>query len=737
MATTNTTNGINATSATGTSSIDVNSIVSQLMTVEQQPITKLNAKEASYQAKLSAYGSVKGSAAGFQTALNGLNSASKFNTLKVTPADTSVVSASATSIAVAGSYSLEVTSLAQSQRLLAAGQSSSTATIGTGASTTVTFDFGTITGNTFNSTTSKYGSTLSAATTNGSTTVTVASTANLAVGATITGAGIPVGATIASITDATNFVISAAATATGTGVSLQAAPVFTSNGNGSKSVTLDSTNNSLQGIRDAINAAAIGVTATIINDGNATVPYRLVLSSDSNGASNSMKITTSGDATINTLLANDPAGTQNLAETTAGQNAVFKVNGVPVSKTSNSVSDVIQGVTLNLIKTTTSATNITVARDTAGITESINGLVKAYNDLNATLKNLTSYDASTKKGAALQGDSMVRTLQTQLRSILSTPVAGATGGIANLSDVGVTFQKDGTLALNSTKLNSVMSSNFTDIAGLFASVGKATDSLVSYNSASSVTKPGNYDLNVTRIATQGTVVGGTAANTTITAAVNDALTFSVNGLSAAVTLTAGTYTATTLAAELQSKVNSVAALSAAGVSVTVTQNAGILTVTSTNYGSTSAVGITGGNGATDLMGIPTTTAGVDVAGTIGGIAASGLGQTLSAVSGNATGLSAVVNGGALGTRGTVSYSYGYASLLSTWSSSILGTTGSLASATDGINKSILDIGKRRTEIQARLVDVEKRYRTQFTALDSMLTSMNQTSIYLTQQLARL
>ena len=117
---------------TATSSLDVNSIVSQLMTVERQPITKLAAKEAGYQAKLSAYGSVKGAVAGFQTALQGLNSASKFQTLTATASDTSVFTASATSIAVAGTYSLEVTSLAQAQKLAAAGQTSSSAAIGAG-----------------------------------------------------------------------------------------------------------------------------------------------------------------------------------------------------------------------------------------------------------------------------------------------------------------------------------------------------------------------------------------------------------------------------------------------------------------------------------------------------------------------------------------------------------------------------------------------------------------------------
>lgn len=791
------------TSAVGTSSLDVNSIVSQLMTVERQPIAKLNTKEASYQAKLSAFGSVKGSVAGFQTALQALNSPSKFNTLKATSSDATVVSASATSIAAAGTYSLDVTSLSQSQTLVAAGQTSSAATIGTGTSTTITFDFGTISGGSFAS-------------------------------------GTYSGAT------------------------------FTSNGDGTESVTIDSTNNSLQGIRDAINAADIGVTATIVNDGSAA-PYRLVLSSADNGVSNSMNITVSGETAISDLLTNNPGtvaavagsntiaagtkvataaagttagtlaagtliantsagaisigevtlgtdaatngaaialaintalaaapggaavngtaaadgagvititagtsaitlsmgsfavdsatatanqatlaaqtgfdaaqlgtqaiGTQKMSESVTAQNAVFEVNGISVSKASNTVTDVIQGVTFTLGKESSTAT-LTVAQDTAGISGSITSFVTAYNELAKTLKNVSAYDAASKQAATLQGDSTVRTLQSQLRGLLGASVVGTSGALTTLSAIGITTQKDGSLAINQTKLNSVLASNFSDVASLFTSVGKATDSLVSFNNATTATKAGSYAVNVTQIATQGKLSGGSVAVTNIVANTNDALTFSVNGISASVVLTANpSYTATTLAAELQSKINSVSALSTAGISVAVTQSGGILTITSAQYGSSSTVAITGGNGATDLLGTPTQTNGADVVGTIGAVNATGSGQVLSAVNGDPQGLSIVINGGALGARGTLNYSQGYASTLSQWSTAILASDGSLASVTDGLNNTIKDIGKRRSDLETRLIEVEKRYRAQFTALDTMLTSMNNTSTYLTQQLA--
>lgn len=659
-----------ATSATTNSNIDVAGIVSQLMTVEQRPLTALAKKEADYQAKLSAVGSLKGALSSFQTALAALKDASKFQALTATSSDSASMTASASSGATAGTYVIDVTSLAQAQKLVAAGQTSSTAAIGAGAATTLTFDFGAISGGTFSSATGQY-----------------------------------------------------------TGAS------FTSNGNGTKTVTIDATNNSLQGIRDAINAANIGVTAAIINDGSST-PYRLALSSNNQGSSNSLKISVAGDAALSALLSQDPAGTQSLSETVTAQNANFKVNGVSVSKSSNSVSDVIQGVTLNLLKPTTASASITVARDSNSIQSQINSFVKAYNELAKTLKDVSSYDANTKKGAVLQGDAVVRSIQSQIRGVLNAPLSGA-GSLTTLSQVGLTFQKDGTLSFDSSKLTAALSKSPNDVAAVFASVGSASDSLVSFSSAASTVKAGNYAVSVTQLATRGNIVGSAAAGTlTITAGANDALSVTVNGVSTSVTLAAGTYTAATLAAEVQAKINGSSALSGAGASVAVTQSGGVFTITSNSYGSASTVAVSGNGAANLLGGAPVATAGVDVAGAIDGQSATGSGQYLTG-GGNVLGLKIQVSGGALGSRGTVNYSLGYGHLLDSTVTSLLGSDGPIAAKSNGINSSITDIGKRRDALNVRLAALQKQYTAQFSALDAMLGKMNQTSTYLTQQLAQL
>jgi flagellar hook-associated protein 2 len=660
------------------SGLDVNGIVSKLMSLEQQPLTALNNQVANYQAQLSGYGQIKSALSQFQSAVQGLSSPTQFQSLTATLADATVATASASAGATPGTYALEVSSLAQAQKLVAAGQASTSATIGSGSATTLSFDFGTIAGGTFSTTTGTY-----------------------------------------------------------TGAS------FTSNGAGTKIVTINASNNSLSGIRDAINSANIGVSATIVNDGSAS-PYRLVLTDNTTGISNSMKISVSGDATISSLLSQDPANStgQALTQTVVAQNANFKIDGVAVTKTSNTVTDAIQGVTLNLAKTNVGTpTNITVAQDTASVTKAVNTFVTTYNSITQTLAAATAYNPTTKQAALFNGNASVSMMQNQISNVLSRPVAGGASALTVLSQVGVTLQKDGTLAVDSTKLQSALTSNFNDIAGLFAAVGKTSDSLVSYSSAGTLTAPGAYSVNVTQLATQGNATASAAAGLTITAGTNDTLQVLVDGVTANVTVAQGTYaSAAALATQIQSQINGASAFSSVGSTVTVTQSAGVLKITSNRYGSASVANITGGNGQANLNfgGTAVVSNGVDTAGTINGVAAIGSGQYLTGATGDASqGLQIKINGGTTGARGTINYSQGYAYQFNSLATSMLGSSGVILSSTAGISASIQRLNVDQQAWAARLTVIEARYRAEFTALDTMISSMNTTSTFLTQQLANL
>ncbi|OYW37728.1 MAG: flagellar hook protein [Hydrogenophilales bacterium 12-61-10] len=411
-----------AITASSTTALDVPSLVSQLMAVERQPIDKLTAKIASYETKISSFGTLSSLVAGFQTASAGLNTS--LQKLTATPSDAGVLSATANSTAVPGSYSLNVSQLAQSQNLVAAGQTSSTTAIGDGSATTVTFDLGTINPNTLS-------------------------------GGTLTN-GIYSGAT------------------------------FTSNGSGTVSLTIDSSNNTLEGIRDAINAAAAGVTATIVNDGSGT-PYRLALSSSSSGVSNSFKITTSGgDGSINSLLGYDPEGTQNLTQTLAAQNANLTVNGIAITSASNTVSEAIQGVTLSLKNITSTPASLNIERDTSSIKTAASSFVDAYNALSSQIKSRSAYGSTTSAGGSLAGDGTLRLMQDQLRGIFMTPATGGT--LTTLSQVGISFQRDGSLKLDGSKLDNAVSTNFSEVNNLFASATGYTARLEAW--AKSAQEPG-------------------------------------------------------------------------------------------------------------------------------------------------------------------------------------------------------------------------------------------------------
>jgi flagellar hook-associated protein 2 len=541
------------------SNLDVNGIVAKLMSVESQPLTALQKKEASFQAKLSAYGMLNGALSSFQNAVSALSSPATFQTLNASSSDSSVLTGSASSSAVAGNYSISVGALAQAQSLTAAGQASTTATIGTGTSTTLTFQFGTVSGG---------------------------SLAN----------GVYTGASFSQ--DATQ--------ATGT-------------------VVIDSSNNSLQGIRDAINAANIGVTASIVNDGSSGSPYHLVLTSTNTGETRSMQITSSGgDATVSNLLSYDPAGAQNLTQATAAQNASLTVNGIAITSASNTVTDSVPGVTLNLLKANSSA-SLSLTNNTSAVTTAVISFVKAYNDANSTLKNLTSYDAKTKTAGLLLGDSAAQSIQMRLRSALGNALSGVgSNTITNLSQIGIAFQKDGSLTLDNSKLQTALTNNFGDFAQLFSAYGKTTDSLVHFTGSGLNSQAGSYTVSVTNLATQGKVVasdkatqaqqtGSAAAGLTITAGVNDTITLAVDGgAPITATLTAGTYTAATLATELQTQLNT--ALTAAGQTsqVTASENAGVLSITSNKFGAASSVGAATGNGAANLLGATPTTSTVAI-----------------------------------------------------------------------------------------------------------------------------
>ncbi|MBI1194590.1 MAG: flagellar filament capping protein FliD [Gammaproteobacteria bacterium] len=513
---------------------------------------------------------------------------------------------------------------------------------------------------------------------------------------------------------------------------------FTQNADkGSQSITI--TDGSLVGIRDAINNAGMGVTASIINDGT---HYRLAITSTT-GEASSMEITVADDDGNNTdasglSLLDFSSSATNLSQTHAGQDALLSINGVSVTNASNTLTSTISGlnVTLNSAGTST----ITVSQDTSSAKSAINGFVKAYNGLVSTMNKLSAYDPATKVGGPLQGDVTLLSIRSQLNTILASAVDGLPSDAPYriLADVGITrSSSDGTMTIDSAKLDAALQNNPKDVANLFGDQGNATDSQVSYVESLSDTPVGNYAVDVTSLATQGTFVGSAAAALTITSGVNDTLDISLGGVAGGITLTPGTYTAATLAAEIQAAINGIQTYSNAGLSVTVSENAGVLTLTSNRYGSSSAVSVTGGTGQTDLFGSsPVATDGTDIVGSIGSAAGTGSGQELTGDAG-ALGLKIKVTGSATGSRGSITLTRGIGVQLDALMASMLDTNGMLNDKTNSINSSIDDINAQRDQLLVRQTALHDRLQKQFIALDTLVGQLTATSNSLASQLASL
>lgn len=249
--------------------------------------------------------------------------------------------------------------------------------------------------------------------------------------------------------------------------------IFTANAEKTaKTITIDPAKSTLADIRNTINEANAGVTASIVNDGSGN---RLVISSKDSGLANALKISvndTDGNHTDNaglSKLAFDTSadGVGNMTETVAAQNAVMVIDGITVEKSSNTISDALEGVTFNLLKANPdTSTTLTIEKDKSSTEAAVKALVTTYNELEKTIGNLSRYDAANKQAAVLTGDSTVRMIQSRVRALLNGSQSAA-GGISSLSELGISFQKDGTLALDNSKLSAVLDDPDKNIAAFF------------------------------------------------------------------------------------------------------------------------------------------------------------------------------------------------------------------------------------------------------------------------------
>ncbi|URQ59490.1 flagellar filament capping protein FliD [Pantoea alhagi] len=373
--------------------LDLQSLYDSLETSEKTRLTPITTQQTSYKAKLTAWGIVQTSLEKLQTAADKLKDTSSIASTKVSSTNTAF-SATLANNATAGSYSVEVTTLAKAQSLLSKSATSKDTDLG---------DSGLA-----------------------SRTITIAQSG-------------------------------------------QEKPM---------TVTLTQDKTSLADIRDAINQQQGSVTASIIKSDDNT--YYLSLTSRDTGTANEMTITTD-DSSLAQYISYDKASTSNaMTQQVAAADAQLTINGVAITRSSNTITDAPEGVTLTLTKTNAgSPETLTVAKDNQPMIDAVQAYVDAYNSLQTTISNQTKYTAVDQGNGAqdtsngdLLGDGTLRNIQTRLRSTLSTSQSG--GDLTLLSQIGVTQDINGKLTVDSDKLNKALDEKATSVVTFLSGDGSTT-----------------------------------------------------------------------------------------------------------------------------------------------------------------------------------------------------------------------------------------------------------------------
>ena len=395
------------------SGLELETLVSKLMAAESVSLTTLQKKQASYETKISAMGTLRSSLAALQTAATGMKpstlqtASEKFASYTASVTNTAVASATASTGAVAGTYSLEVSKLAQGQRLTGGVVASSTTSITTNGGT-LTLSLGSM-----NASTGDYEPDS-------------ARTYSIALDA---------GATLANL-------------------------------------------------RDAINDSNAGVTASIINGTNGA---QLVLNGPE-GNNNIMRLASSVTTDPDTLVQTndisgvnydpDVSGSQDMTQSLAALDAEFTLNGIAATSHSNTVTGVLEGVTLELASTNIgSATTLKITEEsTTNLTKALEAFVTAYNSSQTTMSALGAYDPETKVAGNLQGNSTLRYAMGQIRQTVFSATSGnASSSYQTLSNIGVTINSSGKLEIDSSKLNAAIKADSGTVSNLVANVGEAFD----------------------------------------------------------------------------------------------------------------------------------------------------------------------------------------------------------------------------------------------------------------------
>ena len=361
----------------------------------------------------------------------------------------------------------------------------------------------------------------------------------------------------------------------------------------SKNLTVTSTD-TLESLKDKINALDYGVTASVLGAGDGT--YTLVFKSQ-DGKENALRITATESPSGSGLSSIDNTTTNGSKQKVAGTDASFTVDGIALTRSSNTITDLFTGYNVNLLASTTingtdTPANLTGSVDTSAATTNLQSFVNAVNDARTLLNTKTFRGSASKDAGELSDDPVVKSVQKQLNSLTSNELTGFGANGVYLSNLGVRTEKDGLLSLNTTVLENELKNNPTSLDAIFNSMYSSSSSLLTV-SGGTVRAPvaGSYAFTMTAYVS-GAFTGLISSDTSpeVTSS-NNTIQIAVDGInSGSITVPNAHYTSeAALATAIQTAINADSTLNSAGKSVVVTHSNGSYSITSGSIGSSSSI----------------------------------------------------------------------------------------------------------------------------------------------------
>jgi flagellar hook-associated protein 2 len=523
-------------------------------------------------------------------------------------------------------------------------------------------------------------------------------------------------------------------------------------------ITIDSSNNTLQGLAEAINNSDAGVSASIIQDGTTGTPYRLLLTAQSSGTANAITLTNNlaasgGGAVQPAFDLNNPVQAATNASVTLGSG----IGAITVESATNEVDGLIDGVTLNLLQADPSQSlTVRVNADTEAATKAVQDFVDSFNNVLEFIDSQTGYNAETGVAGLLQGDRAVIDIEQELRAAVLDVVPGVTSRLNRLTAIGISVRDDGGLSFNASELTDILEGRVEgvtaqDVERLFSLNGGSTHPGISFllGSTRTVARTDPYQVDITQAAERAAITAGSAlAASTVIDGTNDAFTLRVDGAEFGLTLAHGTFTAQSLADLIESTFN--AHPDAGGRELAASLGVGgELTLTSARYGSTSEVTASGGT-LLPALGFATGQAdvGVDVVGSfiVDGQTetATGRGRVLSGASDNAhtadlqVRVSLTAGQIVAGAEGDLTITRGIGSRLDQLLGRMLDADGgALTAAQERFDDTIESLQDSIDRQQGIFDRQQERLAAQFQAMESAISQLQSNGSLLSAQLASL